>query len=167
MKKLLFLIISMISLTGCSSHINVNEMAYLRGLAVDGNEITFSCYLDDEILTITSNDVNSAKSTAELALGKEIFTGHTELLILNNCDEKELLEFMLTEWKVPPSCRIATAKNCGNVLKNRDSEVLVGVIKRGEEKKITEKSDIVTTLGNMLNDIPQKLPKLTENGTLK
>lgn len=162
MKKVLLAFFCMITLTGCGSRINLNEMAYLRGIAIDGREITFSFYRDDETISISSDSVDSAKSTAELAMGKEIFTGHTELLILNDCDKKEILEFMLTEWKVPPSCRIAQGDDCGEVLKKRDAEVIVGVIKRAEEKGIAEKSDIVATLGNLLNDIPQKIPELND-----
>ena len=107
------------------------------------------------------------KGVAELALGKEIFTGHTELVILNECDEREILEYMLNEWKAPPSCRVANGENADEILKNRKAEEIVGVIETAEEKCLTEKCDIVTVLGNFLNNKNGELPLLTSKGQLQ
>lgn len=166
MKKLI-LALMCIFLTGCSTGIDVNEMAYVRAAAVEGDNVTFSFYLDEEVLSLSADTIEDAKSAAELALGKKIFTGHTELVILGQENERDILEFMLSQWKVPPACRVAHTENVGEILKNRKAEEIVGVLKRGEEKGFTEKCDIVTVLGNFLNGGSGDLPMLTEEGELQ
>lgn len=165
MKKII-LAAMCIFLTGCSSGIDVNEMAYVRAAAVDGDTMTFSFYLDEQALTLSADSMDNAKAAAELALGKKLFTGHTELVILGECDEKKVLDYMLSKWKVPPACIIAESENGSEILKNRTAEEIVGVLKRAEEKGITEKSDIVTVLGRILNGKKNHLPMLTEKGKL-
>ncbi len=165
MKKII-LAVMCIFLTGCSTGIDVNEMAYVRAAAVEGDRVTFSFYLDEEVLSLSADNIENAKSAAELALGKEIFTGHTELVILEQGNEQEILEFMLNQWKVPPACRVAYAENVGEILKNRKAEEIVGVLKRAEEKGITEKCDIVTVLGKILNEESWDLLMLTDEGVI-
>lgn len=166
MKKILFAILCMTALTGCSTGIDVNEMAYVRAAAVDGNNFTFSFYLDEQVVSVSADSVETAESAAELTLGKEIFTGHTELVILNECDKREILEYMLREWKVPPSCRVANAENAGEILNVRKAEEIVGVLETSEKKGLTGKCDIVTVLGNFLDDKNGDLPRLTDEGAI-
>lgn len=163
MKKII-LAVMCIFLTGCSTGIDVNEMAYVRAVAVDSGNVTFAFYLDEQVISVSADSLESAESAAELALGKEIFTGHTELVILNECDEREILEYMLSEWKAPPSCRVANGENADEILKNRKAEEIVGVIETAEEKGLTEKCDIVTVLGKILNGENGDLPLLTDEG---
>lgn len=163
MKKII-LAVMCIFLTGCSTGIDVNEMAYVRAVAVDSGNVTFAFYLDEQVISVSADSLESAESAAELALGKKIFTGHTELVILNECDERETLEYMLSEWKAPPSCRVANGENAVEILKNRKAEEIVGVIETAEEKYLTEKCDIVTVLGNFLNGENGDLPLLTDEG---
>ncbi len=165
MKKII-LAVMCIFLTGCNTGIDVNEMAYVRAAAVGGDRVTFSFYLDEEVLSLSADNIEDAKSAAELALGKEIFTGHTELVILEQGNEQKILEFMLNQWKVPPACRVAYAEKVGDILKNRKAEEIVGVLKRAEEKRLTEKCDIVTVLGKILNGESGDLPVLTDDGKI-
>lgn len=166
MKKII-LAVMCIFLTGCSTGIDVNEMAYVRAAAIEGDRVTFSFYLDEEVLSLSADTIEDAKSAAELAVGKELFTGHTELVILEQGNEQKILEFMLNQWKVPPACRVAYAENVGEILENRQAEEIVGVLKRAEEKDLTEKCDIVTVLGKILNGKSGDLPMLTGEGELQ
>ncbi len=163
MNKIIFAVMC-IFLTGCSTGTDVNEMAYVRAAAIEGDKVILSFYLDEEVLSISTDTLENAKSAAELALGKEIFTGHTELIILGQENERDILEFMLNQWKVPPACRVAYAESSREILKNRKAEEIVGVLKRAEEKDFTEKCDIVTVLGKILNGENGYLPLLTDEG---
>lgn len=165
MKKII-LAVMCIFLTGCSTGIDVNEMAYVRAAAIEGDNVTFSFYLEEQVISLSADTIEDAKSAAELALGKEIFTGHTELVVLGKGDERDTLEFMLNQWKVPPACRVAYAENVGEILKNRKAEEIVGVLERAEKKRLTEKCDIVTVLGKILNGKNEDLPLLTEEGVI-
>lgn len=166
MKKMI-LAVMCIFLTGCSTGIDVNEMAYVRAAAIEGDNVTFSFYLDEQVVSVSADSMESAESAAELTLGKKIFTGHTELVILNECDKREMLEYMLSEWKVPPSCRVAHGENAGEVLENRKAEEIVGVLETAEEKGLTKKCDIVTVLGRFLNNKNGELPMLTAEGAIE
>lgn len=160
----IILAVMCIFLTGCSTGIDVNEMAYVRAAAIEGDNVTFSFYLEEQVISLSADTLEDAKSAAELALGKEIFTGHTELVVLGQGAERNTLEFVLNQWKVPPACRVAYAENVGEILKKRKAEEIVGILKRAEEKNLTEKCDIVTVLGKILNGENGDLPLLTDEG---
>lgn len=166
MKKL-FLAAMGIFLTGCSTGADVNETAYVRAAAVDSGKVTFSFYLDEKVISVEADSLESAESAAELAVGKEIFTGHTELVILSDCDKKGVIEYMLRQWKVSPSCRIAEAENGMEVLKKRKAEEIADVLAKAEEKGVTEKCGIVTVLGQFLKDGTAELPFLNGEGDLQ
>ncbi len=163
----IILAVMCIFLTGCSTGIDVNEMAYVRAAAIEGNNVTFSFYLEEQVISLSADTLEDAKSAAELVLGKEIFTGHTELVVLGQGAERNTLEFVLNQWKVPPACRVAYAESSREILKNRKAEEIVGVLKRAEEKDFTEKCDIVAVLGRILNGESEDLPMLTGDGELQ
>lgn len=153
--KRIFLTFPMIALlTGCSSHGNVNDKAYLRAAAIDGDRVTFSFYSEeDKVISVNVRNPEKAKSAAELAMGKEIFTGHTELVVAGDCDILEVLDNMLHEWKVSPSCRVAEAKTSGEELLNsRSAEELADVIDTAHEKGLAPKCDIITVLSGLLGE---------------
>ncbi|MBR5512548.1 MAG: hypothetical protein IKV85_01020 [Ruminococcus sp.] len=166
MKKII-LAVMCVFLTGCSTGTDVNEMAYVRAAAIDSGNITFAFYLDEQILTVSADSIDEAKSAVELSLGKKIFTGHTELVILGECDEREILDYMLSQWKVPPACRVANCKNAMEILKKRKAEEIVGILEMAEEKNTTAKCDIVTVLGKILNEKNGELPMLTKEGAVE
>lgn len=152
MKKLIPVIIGVLMLTGCSSRKNVNEKAYLRAASADGRKMTFVFYSTEDIpLTVTADDPEKAISEAELSLGREIFTGHTELILLRNCDKQAVLEYVLRKWKVSPTCMVAeTETPCEEILNNKTPGQITGEIKVAQEKGIAEKCDIITVLGELL-----------------
>lgn len=151
MKKIIVAVMC-IFLTGCSTGTDVNEMAYVRAVAIEGDSVTFAFYLEEQVLTVSADSPDKAKSAAELSLGKKIFTGHTELVILGECDKREILDYMLSQWKVPPACKVTECENGKEILNNRKAEDIVGILKLAEEKKIMEKCDIVTVLGRYVNN---------------
>jgi len=162
---LTFPIIAM--LTGCSSHGNVNDKAYLRAAAIDGGRVTFSFYSEEDgVLSVNAESPENAKSAAELALGKEIFTGHTELVVTGECDALKILDSMLHEWKVSPSCRVAEAETSGEeVLNQRSAEELADVIDTAREKGLAPKCDIITVLSGLLGENGSaEVAELSEKG---
>lgn len=167
MKKVIFGILSMFLLTGCSTGADVNERAYVRAVAVDSGKVTFSFYLDDKVVSVGADSLESAVSAAELTVGKELFTGHTELVILSDCDKKGVIEYMLRQCKVSPSCRIAEAESGGEVLENRKAEEIADILAKAEEKGVTEKCGIVTVLGQFLGTGTAELPFLNGEGGLQ
>ncbi|MCM1132184.1 MAG: hypothetical protein NC340_01800 [Ruminococcus flavefaciens] len=166
-RKFLLLSLGLLTLTGCSSHGNVSTKAYLRAMALDGNKLTLAFYSEEqEAITVTAENPAEAKEIAELSIGKEIFTGHTELVILKNCDNLETLDFMLHEWKLSPSCMIAKPKYNGRmILAQADPENLTGSIKIAQKQELSPKCDIITVLSDLLGeDNKAEVAELSEKG---
>ncbi|MDE5570003.1 MAG: hypothetical protein K2I82_05055 [Ruminococcus sp.] len=166
-KKLLLLSFGLFALTGCSSHGNVSTKAYLRAAALDGNKLTFAFYSEEqEAITVTADNPAQAKEIAELSIGKEIFTGHTELIMLKNCNNLETLDFMLHEWKLSPSCMIAQPEYNGRtILAQAEPENLTGSIKIAQKQDISPKCDIITVLSGLLGeDESAEVAELSEKG---
>lgn len=162
----MLLIFSAVLLTGCSSRGNVNEKAYLRAAAVDGDSVTLVFFNEDEgTVTVPMGDPEKAKPAAELLIGKEIFTGHTEIVLLGDCDRKEILEYILKQWRVSPSCMAAESKGKGEIiLKARNPEQLTGIIEQAQKKELVPSCDIITVLSRLLDGEPEKIPLLSVYG---
>lgn len=152
MKKIIIAFCAVMTLTGCSSDGRVNEKAYLRAAALDGDRMTFVFYSeDDSAVTITADTPETAKSQAELAVGKEIFTGHTELILLNDCDNREILDYLLHKWKLSPSCMVVLdEKNGERLLTEKKVENLTGALKCAHEQGIAPEYGIVEVLSKEL-----------------
>lgn len=166
-KRFLLLSLGIITLTGCSSHGNVSTKAYLRAAALDGNKLTLAFYSEEqEAITVTADNPAQAKKIAELSIGKEIFTGHTELIMLKNCDNLETLDFMLHEWKLSPSCMIAQPEYNGRmVLAQAEPENLTGSIKIAQKQNISPECDIITVLSGLLGENESaEVAELSEKG---
>lgn len=166
MVKIFLLLLAVVTLTGCSSNGNVSTKAYLRALALDGNKLTLAFYEEQDAVTVTADNPAEAKEIAELSIGKEIFAGHTELVMLKNCDNLETLDFMLREWKLSPSCMIAQPKYNGRtVLALADPENLTGSIKLAQQQELAPECDIITVLGGLLGDGNKaEVAELSEKG---
>lgn len=166
MVKRFLLLLTVITLTSCSSYGNVSTKAYLRALALDGNKLTLAFYEEQDAITVTADNLEEAKKIAELSIGKKIFTGHTELVLLKNCDNLEILDFMLHEWKLSPSCMIAQPKYNGRtVLAMADPESLTGSIKIAQQQELAPDCDIITIIGELLgDDNTAEVAELSEKG---
>lgn len=166
-KRILFLTLALATLTGCSSHGNVSTKEYLRAMAIDGKKLTFAFFAEEQKpITITAENLAKAKEIAELSIGKEIFTGHTELVLLKNCDNLETLDFMLHEWKLSPSCMIAKPEYNGRtILAQANPENLTGSIETAQKHGLASKCDIIVVLSGLLSESESaEVAELSEKG---
>lgn len=141
-----------IFLTGCASTGRVHDKNYLRAVAIEGSEekkLTFTFFTEDSAIECSGKDIPSAQREAEIAGGKEIFTGYTELVVLNDCDYEAALSFLLHDWKVPPSCLVVLGD--GELLGEIPAETLTGAVQRAQEQGIVQDCGIVKVLGALLN----------------
>lgn len=146
---ILFSFLSVITLTACSSHGNVSRRAYVRTAAIDGNTLTLAFFSGEEPVSVSADDLEKAKSKAEIEVGKEIFVGHTELILLSDCDSREILEYIFRQWKPSPSCMVLNvSENGGEAVKNRDPEELSGAVKIAVEQGKLPECDIINVLAD-------------------
>lgn len=152
MKWIFSAFLTAVFLTGCSSNGRVNEKAYLRAASLDGDRMTFVFYSeDDETVSVSAEAPEDAKKKAEIAVGKEIFTGHTELLILNDCDNSPVLEYMLHKWNVSPSCMVVRDKKNGEkMLRERSVEDLTGAVRCAQKQGLAPECSIIDVLSEEL-----------------
>lgn len=155
---------ALITLTGCASDGKVNDKNYLRAAAVDGNRVTMS-FFSDENVTVTAGSLSEAKTSAELRTGKEIFTGYTELIVIDSENCADVLTYILSEWKVSPECIVAESDISGEKLLNeRTPEELEGAVRAAQKHSLTGKCDIVTVLGSLLKNGTAEVPEISGDG---
>ena len=135
---------------------NVHDKNYLRAIAIDGDvekEMTLTFFVKEgDSVTAKGDDISSALKSAELKSGNQIVTGYTELVILDELNGRETLEFLLNVWKVSPSCIIVYCEDGDKILENNSSDALIGSVERAIVQEKIPKSDIITVLGKLLND---------------
>lgn len=166
-KRFILLLIAALTLTGCSSKARLNDTSYLRAAAIDGineKKLSFAFFTDnDSVASSKGTDIDSAKKAAELSGGKVIFTGYTELVILGDCDYRKILESLLNDWKVPPSCLVVRSDSDIESFEDIDLKRLIGSIKRATEQGIAPQCDIVTVLEKLLDDSENtEIPRISE-----
>lgn len=154
-------------LTGCSSDGSVSDKSYLRAAVIGADSVTMSFFSEDDgVVTAEADSPEKACSAAELSGGKRIFTGYTELIILDGCDSAEVLTFMLNEWKVSPSCIVACPDGNGAaLLSERSAEELEGAVRVAQKQELVGRCDIVTVLGGLLGSSrTAEVPVLSQDG---
>lgn len=155
MKKLICaLYIAVFFCTGCSSTGLVHDKSYLRAVYAETNggetHLSMAFFSDEETVSVSGEDIYSAVKSAEIQKGKPIVTGFTELVILGDGGEKEILEYMLNKWKVSPSCLAVKNTDGAEKIENCDIEKLIGTIRESVKQKKFPPCDIVTVLGDYL-----------------
>ena len=145
MKRIILSIIAVLSLTSCGTR-QVHDKYYVKTLYISGKDrmtakMTFFNN-DSAAITASGSAFDEIKEKCELSSGKSIFTGHTEVIVLNDCYARETLDFMLNDWKVSPSCRVVLAS------KNADS-ITADVIDIATEQKKAPQCDIITILSDL------------------
>ena len=166
MKK--FIILGMIILftfTGCESNGRVHDKNYLRAVSVNEKSITLSFFNNNgKYITIDTNDLAFAKESAEIYTGKKIFTGYTEMIVVDDKNNIDILEFMLKKWNVSPSCIVAYSKDQKNIFEN-DIERLTGSIKNAVRQNKAPECDIITVMSGLLSENHSaQIAEISENG---
>lgn len=169
MKKRLLLIPALlfVFLTGCASG-KIHEKSYLRAAAVSGEEgrsLVLAFFDEDTAVESFGENMDDSVKKAGLKAGKPVFTGYTELVIIDGTDCRELLVHILNEWKVSPSCIVAYCGNGEKLLKEGDSEKLIGAAKQAVEQGIAPECDIITVLGKLCNGRTAEIAELYADGT--
>ncbi|MDO4864732.1 MAG: hypothetical protein Q4A05_11235 [Ruminococcus sp.] len=169
MKRLRFapLLLAAGLLTGCASDGSVSNKSYLRAAVIGRDSVTLAFFSEeDEVVTVAADSPEAARTAAELAGGHSIFTGYTELIILDGCDSAATLDFMLNEWRVSPSCIVACPVGDGAaLLADRGADELEGAVKVAQSQELIGRCDIVTVLGGLLGDgKAAEVPALSREG---
>lgn len=165
MRKAIIAAVSAIFLTGCSSG-NISSRKYIRAVSVEKGKTSIAFYGEEADKFTSSDSPDSVCMAAEIGLGKSIFTGHTELIVLGDCDYRENLEYLLTEWKVSPSCIVAYGRdNASYILRESDPEQLAESIRYAAEQGKVPESGIVDVLsGLMSEERSAEIPIIDEYG---
>lgn len=155
-KTILFLgMVLLFTLTGCETNGRVHDKNYLRAVSVSGDgekTVTFTFFTKDgKYITTSGKDITEAKELAELRTGKKIFTGYTEMIVLDGHNSIDTLEFMLHKWKVSPSCIIAYSENDDNIFEN-SVERLTGSVENAVRQGKAPECDIITVMSGLLGE---------------
>ena len=102
MKKILILIIMLMSLSACNDYIEINDLAILSGIIIDYKddmyEITAQLIINDkesniEVFTTKSSGINEAIAELSKLSNKEVFISHLKVLILTDNVIKNNINF--------------------------------------------------------------------------
>lgn len=147
---------SVMLLTGCKAE-QVQDKNYVRAMAATGTggyAAAFSFYDESaDAFSVSGETLEKLREKAEVSLGKTLFTGHTELIILGDCNYTEILTYFLKEWKVSPSCLVVYGGPYSAYwVKSPDTEALANSVRRAVEQGKVPECDIITVLGGLLSD---------------
>ena len=169
MKKLRIIpvMLATMLLTGCVKDRSVSNKRYLRAAVIGNDSVTFSFFSnEDDVVTVAADSPEKARYEAELSGGKEIFTGYTELIVLDGRNGADILDLMLNKWRVSPSCIVACCtEESGELLYERSAEELEGAVRIAQERELVGRCDIVSVLGGLLGERKSaEVPELSSSG---
>ncbi len=154
--------------TGCAPG-KIHERSYLRAAAISGSqkkEVALVFFEEDERLNAEGGDMKSLMSNAELIRGRDIFTGYTELVIVDGMECRGLLAHMLNKWRISPSCMVVCCKDGKSLLEEYGAERLIGISEQAVKQGIAPESDIVTVLGQLCENGVAAAAELRPDGTV-
>jgi hypothetical protein len=154
--------------TGCASG-KIHERNYLRAAVISGTDsssVAMAFFDTDDTVSAQGDDMDSARHNAELKNGRNVFTGYTELLIVDGTDCRRLLEHMLNDWKVSPSCMVVCSDDGEKLLDEHSAEQLRGIAEQVVKKGIAPECDIITVLGDLCTEGSAEVAELRSDGTV-
>ena len=167
MKFILISAAALFCLTGCSATGLVHDKYYVRAASVTHGDkvgITFSFFSGEETVSAYGDTIDEALEAAQLRAGKQIFTGYTELIVMDGDSTADTLEYMLEEWKVSPSCIAAYSDAGSELLRYGDPEQLRGSVEEAVRLGRIGKSGAVDVLEQLLSENKAEIAGVSELG---
>lgn len=159
---------AVVCVTGCASG-KIHEKSYLMAAAVtekDETALTMCLFSEDFAVTASGKDMDGAVRAAELKNGKPVFTGYTELIIVDGNDSLRLLGHMLNNWKVSPSCMVVKCSDGRSLLEENDPRQLIGRAEQAVRQGKAPQCDIVTVLGELCCNSAAETAELRNDGSV-
>ena len=183
MKKILILIL-LLMLTGCSSYIELNDLAIINTLGLEKVNDKYKLYasivnikeeesLEPEIETyeIEGNSLNQIVDNLSLTLNKKIYMSHLNLLIINDTiktqELDEIINFFINNNETREDFLVINTDNLENVIKNSKFQQINDLVENSSRE--TSKT-IYTTMYDVIKNYYDKesiyLPYISEDITL-
>ena len=153
---------------GCAAG-KIHERSYLRAVSVsekDGIGLTMRLFSAGEAVTASGSSIDEAKNRAELLTGEPMFTGYTELLVVDGRDCRDILGHMLNEWKVSPSCMVVCSSDGRALLEQNDAELLMGMTEQAVKQGIAPECDVITVLTELCSSGCAEVAELSADGSV-
>ncbi len=158
------------ALTGCITETTeVRERAYVQTMVVSESyglkELILYPFADmGEVMYGMGGTVSAAVEDAAVSTGKEIFSGHTELICISSPVLTKELEECLNHYRISPSCQIMYLHKL-SLPEGTDTTLLTDSIAMEGEKGKIPYTDLFTVLSEIKNsDSSCLMPVLSEQG---
>ena len=183
MKKILILIL-LFMLTGCSSYIELNDLAIINTLGLEKVNDNYKLYasivnikeeesLEPEIETyeIEGNSLNQIVDNLSLTLNKKIYMSHLNLLIINDTiktqELDEIINFFINNNETREDFLVINTNNLESVIKNSKFQQINDLVENSSRE--TSKT-IYTTMYDVIKNYYDKesiyLPYIASDITL-
>lgn len=160
-----------IFLTGCNSEKEVRERAFVQAAAVCENQdksisVAVRIFEDEKTYTGTGKNFFEAVSDAQLKQKKHFFAGHMEFIISSAENNKNLLEEIMRENKISPSCTFIYSPDACETIKNIDCDEFYGIISIRSENGMAYKKSILTALKELTDNNSCETDGILESGEI-
>ena len=165
MKKLLIILI-IITLTGCSSYIELNDLAIINSIGIqkDDNNYKISISLLNEVdkdtlepslrlIEINNTNLNLAFEELSLNLNKQIYLSHLNLLVIDDSIKKmeiqEIINYFLNNQDARENFLIVFSNKIEEILTNSKFQEINNLVKINQE---TTSKVIYTTMYDIIKN---------------
>lgn len=156
MKRILTAAVLTLLLCGCSHKTEVRDKGFVRTIGCDnGDEQSVAVFLygEDKAIDGKGSTIYSALENAEVTQGKNLFTGHLEMLVLSPGGIKDKLSVMIKNNRISPSCAIVmTSENAVGAVKDRKETEISDILKSSSRKGKVSRKNISEVLNDLLEE---------------
>lgn len=166
MKKIIILVLYIFLLTGCSSYVELNDLAIIHevGIEKDNDTFTFYAKIIDEvdentrtpttkIYKVKGNSLNEIIEKLNLELNKKIYISHLDLLLINDTiktlELKEIINYFLNNNETREDFLVAYSDTLEKTLKESKFQEINDLIQFNHQD--TSQS-IYTTMNDIIKN---------------
>lgn len=168
-KKLLPLVLSLITLSGCSSSGDVRSKAFIKEIGVDCGEeqsVSLRLFHSDQIISGSGKTLLSAVSDCENSQSKNFFSGHLEVIASSPANIGNNLLTLLQNNRISPSCYVICTPESASDFIKKDGGNLAELIKSNGRNGVILPQTISDVINDLLEDDQKAAVPTNKNGKL-
>lgn len=134
---------------GCDNQLEVRDRAFVQGAAIeydDGYTVRLKLFDNEGFYDGKGKTFEEAVKNAGLSHGKDVFTGHTEIVVIRKNESDAILDSLVNE-DISTGCIVVFDEDPVKYVEENNTEELVDIIS-GRERNGTEQKKSIRRIIN-------------------
>lgn len=175
MKKILFIIICLLFITGCQKYNELNDLAIIKSIGIkkEENYIIYAEIIDEidkdnnpktKIIEANASEISELFENIKILVNKEIYLSHIDLIILDenlkDYDYKNIINYFIQHKEFRNDFLVVLSSDIKTILEKSKYDEIEELIMTNKESKEIIKVSFEEIIQNFLDNKPFYLSKV-------